>query len=90
MQEKIQRKSSRKWLRNIVYAAVAIVLVCAVFLLFRGATQKTHVSLSSPTPVPISFTDSNSANYAISSNMPDVNNNRTLTPIQPLIVSYNW
>lgn len=88
MKGRKQRKSSRKWLRNLVYAIVAIAVVCVGFVVFYGTKPKTRVSVSLPAPAPVAFVDSN--NYAISSNMPDVNNNRTLTAIQPLIVSYDW
>ena len=90
MKGRKHKTSSHKWLRGVVYGLVAIVLICAGFLVFHKSSPQTHVTLSVPTPAPVAFVDSASANFVISSNMPDVNNNRTLSAIQPMIVSYNW
>lgn len=88
MKGKRQKKSSRKWLRRVVYAIIAIAVVFAGVLIFGKTAKKTNISLNIPTPAPITFIDSD--NYVMSANMPDVNNNRTLSNIQPLVVSYNW
>ena len=90
MKGRKQKPSSRKWLRGIVLGLIAIVAICACFLLFHDSSKKTRLMLTVPTPTPTAFLDSNSANFMMSSSTPEVNNNRTLTSVQPLIISYNW
>ena len=90
MKGRKQKPSSHKWLRGIILGLIAIVAICGCFLLFHDSSTKTRLMLTVPTPTPTAFLDSNSANFMMSSSTPEVNNNRTLTSVQPLIISYNW
>lgn len=56
----------------------------------RSTSNTTTVTLSADTPAPQAFADTNIANFIASDDAPDVNNNRKISDIQPLIVSYNW
>ena len=90
MKGRKQTKTSRKWLRIVVCCIVAAVVFVAGFFIFHQSHPKTRFALTVPKSVPTAFLDSNSANFMMSSGMPEVNNNRTLSPINPLVVSYNW
>ena len=90
MKGRKQKKSSRKWLRFVLYCAVAVILFCAGCALVYKSTNKTKVTLSVPTPAPTTFLDSNSASFMNSSHIPDVNNNRGISTISPMFVSYRW
>ena len=78
------------WWHRTIYALIAIVAIIVGVMLFHTSSNKTIVALSVPTPSQVNFVDSNTSNFIISSNIPDINNNRSLTPIQPMIISYNW
>ncbi|MBP5707951.1 MAG: hypothetical protein J6W79_03075, partial [Alphaproteobacteria bacterium] len=90
MKGRKQTKTSRKWLRIVICCIVAAVVFVAGFFIFHQSHPKTRFALTVPKSVPTAFLDSNSANFMMSSGMPEVNNNRTLSPINPLVVSYNW
>ncbi len=90
MKGRNQHKSSHKWLRGIIFGLVAIVVICAGISLFHKSGKQTQVTLIAPAPVPTAFMDTNSTNFLANSSVPEVNNNRTISAIQPLLVSYNW
>ena len=90
MKGKRQKTSSRIWLRALVGVLVTIVVIGAVLLLFGKPGVKTRTTLNATSVAPTAFLDSNSTNFITASNIPDVNNNRSLTDIQPVIVSYSW
>lgn len=90
MKGRKQKPSSHKWLRGLVLGLIAIAAICVCFLLFHSSAKKTRLLLTVPTPVPTAFLDSNSANFMMSSSVPEVNNNRNITAVQPLVISYNW
>ena len=90
MKGRKQKSSSRKWLRVLGIVAGTVIVICACLALFIGAPKKTRVSLAAPTPTPTAFLDSNNVNFVTTSGLPDANNNRTLSAIQPMVISYNW
>ena len=90
MKGRKQKKSSRKWLRIAVCCAVTVILCGVLFAFTHKSSNRTKMSLSVSAPTPTTFVDSNSASFITSSHMPDVNNNRGMTDISPVIVSYNW
>ena len=79
----------RKW--RIVLGICGIIVITGLLFIgiWRHDTQ-THVSLFVATPNPTAFTDNNTVDFTTNSNLPDVNNNRTLDGVQSLILSYHW
>jgi len=85
-----QKTSSRKWLRVLGIITGAVIVICACLALFVGTPNKTRVSLIVPAPAPTAFLDSNNVNFTTVNGLPDANNNRTISAVQPMVISYNW
>ncbi|MBO7642631.1 MAG: alpha-2-macroglobulin family protein [Alphaproteobacteria bacterium] len=90
MKGRKQTKTPRKWSRIVVCCIFTAVIFVVGFFILNQSQPKTRFALTVPKTVPTAFLDSNSANFMMSSGMPEVNNNRTLSPINPLVISYNW
>lgn len=74
----------------LVAGAIAIIVgVVGVIALRRGDDAATKMHTTFNTPTAATFTDSGNVMFT-SDNIPDVNNARTLSHIQPLVISYNW
>ena len=89
MKGKKQSRFGRK-LRVILGILCAALVVVTLFFVFKNHKQTTRVSLYTSAPAQTSFTDDNFVDFTNNSGTPDINNNRTLNDVQPLIVSYNW
>ena len=79
----------RKWRIALVLLGV-ICVVGTTALLFTNRIKKTVVSLSVSAPTQVTFIDDNFVDFTNNSGTPDINNNRTLADVQPLVVSYKW
>ncbi|MBR4475652.1 MAG: alpha-2-macroglobulin family protein [Alphaproteobacteria bacterium] len=90
MKGRKQKTSSRKWLRVLGIIAGAVIVICACLAFFIGTPNKTRVSLTVPAPAPTAFLDSNTVNFVTATGLPDPNNNRTISTVQPMVISYNW
>lgn len=91
----VAKKSPMKLWQKIALAVGGAVIVIAATMaawLFFATPAKdaTELKIQTNQPAPTQFTDDNSMLFTASDNIPDVNNNRDLTEIQPLIVSYEW
>lgn len=86
------KKKAHFWkpLRVITLIFVTIIAFCALFLFFGGNTHKTAVFLNVNNPEPTVFVDNNTVDFTTGANVPDINNNRTIGDVQPLLVSYDW
>ena len=82
-----------KWRRIVIATAVAIVAAIGGIVLWRAVARGSenitvmHVSVSDVTAA--KFTDDNTVLFG-ANNVPTVNNNRAVSSIVPLIISYNW
>ena len=86
---KKQSRFGRK-LRVSLGILCAALVVVTLFFVFKNPKQTTRVSVYTSAPAQTSFTDDNFVDFTNNSGTPDINNNRTLNDVQPLIVSYNW
>ena len=86
------RKQARFWhkWRAIFGVFVAVIAIIVIAVTFMESRNKTIVSLVISEPSQTAFTDDNYADLANNSGMPDINNNRNLNDVQPLLISYNW
>ena len=86
------KKQSYFWrkMRIIMGVLLALCLIGIALFFFINHTKKTRVSLQVSTPTQITFTDDNFVDFTGNSGTPDINNNRTLSDVQPLVVSYKW
>ncbi len=78
--------------RKIALAVCAIAIIVgasAYIALHHGDDATTTMHTTFNTPTAVTFTDTNNVMFT-SDNMPDVNNARTLSHIQQLVISYNW
>ena len=90
MKGRKHKSSSHRWSRIFGAIFVAVAVVCVAVLLFIKVPNKTRVSLTVPAPTPTAFLDSNTVNFVTTSGLPDANNNRSISAIQPMVISYNW
>lgn len=86
-----QVKKTSIW-KKLSYGLVLIVaLIGAILLLPKPKDDAIATfSISKITPQQTQFADSATVSYSIGSNLPDINNNRVITNIEPAIVYYNW
>ncbi len=92
LQKRTNRRSSYS---SRIWAAAAALIIAAGFgtlAFFAGnrTSDTPHLKLSVNTPQAIGFTDSTSTVLIQGTNVPDVNNNRRLSSITPLVISYEW
>ncbi len=73
----------------VVCAFAVIAGIVGVIALRRGNDAATKMHTTFNTPTAATFTDTNNVMFT-SDNIPEVNNARTLSHIQPLVISYNW
>lgn len=79
----------RRWILSGTVITLALIAGAFVFT-GNHDTNVTRLSLSVPAPVPTEFTDSNTTIAVDGTNVPDVNNTRTITSIAPLNISFDW
>ncbi|HBS76625.1 MAG TPA: hypothetical protein DEA31_02070, partial [Alphaproteobacteria bacterium] len=98
MATKQNRKSTKNPKRKLFSVRKIALVVCTIVLiagivgviaLRRGNDAATKMHTTFNTPTAATFTDTNNVMFT-SDNIPDVNNARTLSHIQPLVISYNW
>ncbi len=78
-----------KW--RIIFGFIGALVICAaLFFVFRGMRPETVFTMNVITPQPTTFTDDDTIAWTTNSSVPDVNNNRVLTNIDPLFISYLW
>lgn len=72
-------------------ALFIITILALIFVnIFSNDANKTVMSIETNSPVAAQFTDNNITIFSSYDNLPDVNNNRILSPIEDLVISYNW
>ena len=73
-----------------ILAGVAVIFG-TIFLFVQSHNPNiTHVKTVVSTPTTQSFQDTNNAVLLSSNDIPDINNNRTLSDISPITISYDW
>lgn len=84
---------SRKWRRIIIAVVAAFITVTAGAVLWRAVSHKsantTVMHASVPEISAVRFTDDGTVLFG-ANDIPTVNNNRTMSEIMPLTISYNW
>ena len=82
-----------KWHRIVIAAMVAIVATIGGIMFWRviahGSENITVMRVSVSDVTAATFTDDNTVLFG-ANNVPTVNNNRAVSSIVPLIISYNW
>ena len=86
------KKQPRFWRKSRIMLGVvgAILVIGATVLLFIGHSKMTKMSLDATIPTQTTFTDDNFVDFTNNLNTPDINNNRILSDVSPLIISYHW
>ena len=86
------KKQSHFWrrLRIVLGVLGAILVVGIAVLLFIGHGKTTKVSLDATIPTQVTFADDNFVDFTNNLSTPDINNNRLLTDVNPLVISYRW
>ncbi len=69
---------------------VGIVVGALFFALGLNKSTKTELRMHLTPPPPQTFTDTNNQILMSSGQLPDINNNRSLTPISDIDISFNW
>ena len=95
MPRKQKNKPKTSWLRRhfwrVFVAFVAIFGISTwVYLSGKTNTETTYVKLNTTTPIAQSFQNTNNAVFTSDADVPTINNNRTLNPVAPIILSYQW
>lgn len=82
-----------KWRRIVIAAAVAVVAAIGGIVLWRviarGSENITVMHVSVPDVTAAKFSDDNTVLFG-ANDIPTVNNNRAVSGIMPLTISYNW
>ena len=82
-----------KWRRIVIATAVAIVAAIGGVVLWRviarGSENITVMHVSVPDVTAAKFSDDNTVLFG-ANDIPTVNNNRAMSSIMPLTISYNW
>ncbi len=73
-----------------ILAGVAVIFGTVILLIRSNNPNITHVKTVVSTPTTQSFQDTNNAVLLSSNDIPDINNNRTLSDISPITISYDW
>lgn len=95
MPRKQKNKTNKSWFRrhfwHILLLISAIGVVCTpIFWHNKHDENITRVNLDINPPTIQSFEDTNNTVFTSDTDIPDVNNNRTLGAISPITISYNW
>lgn len=80
-------------LRKIMYSAFAIAIVglLGIFIAYvPHSSNRTVMEITATQPTIQSFTTDTPVLFSSSADLPTVNNNRTLTDISPVTISYQW
>lgn len=89
MKGKKQTVFRHRW--RIVFGFIGAIIICvALFFIFHGVRPDTVFNMDVVPPQPTTFTDDDTVAWTTNGSYPDVNNNRTLTNINPLFISYSW
>ncbi|MCM1225365.1 MAG: hypothetical protein NC548_64060, partial [Lachnospiraceae bacterium] len=84
-------KSIPTW--QIITATIALIVMAFLMTLFfwpRGNTGHTRFIANISAPHATEFTDNASSAFLSSDNVPDINNNRRMSDIAQLTISYQW
>ena len=86
------KKQPRFWRKSRIVLGIvgAILVIGAAVLLFIGHSKMTKMSLDATIPTQTTFTDDNFVDFTNNLSTPDINNNRSLSDVSPLVISYHW
>ena len=81
------------WKKIAIGTACLFLVALGVLIWWRAtmtAPDKTVLNVQTNNPIAMTFADDNAMSFVSDNNIPDVNNSRELSPIQPLVISYDW
>ncbi len=86
---KQRRTNLPRW---VIFGALAVALSFFTYFAIRNSNSgnTARLSLTNNTPTPVEFADTNTTIPVAGTNIPDINNTRTSSPILPLRISFDW
>ena len=95
MPRKQKNKPKTSWLRRHFWRIFAFFCILGtigytIFLHNTNSENITHVNLKTDSPTAQIFQDTNNMLFTSDTDIPDINNNRTLGRVSPISISYEW